>query len=174
MKHILIIFVVTFFSSFIFSCNIKIKETDVETEDLFLAIVLSPNDDVKKTIVDNLSSYILNRLDYYGDTWCIDIVCDAIWDTSRNNDPFLIKINEIDTSLFLLTINEGEYAETLMDWRNGKDRPILQTIKAILDTGSFSLSSLNYDDISPRSILNSYFDSVVTTPINLTMCLSNW
>ena len=142
-------------------------------EDLFEVIVLSPNDDVKKAIGDSMLSFILNHSDYYGDTLIIKIECNARWETSRNDDPYLIRINEIDTSWFYLTINESESTETSMNWKKEKDRPILKTIKAILDTGSFSLCCLNYDDVSPQSILSGYYDSIAETEISFTMRLTN-
>ena len=147
---------------------------DLATEDLFEVYVLVPHDDVKKTIGESISSSIFNRTDYYGDTLYIEIECNACWKTSRNNDPYLIKINEIDTDWFYMRINEGTSAETVMNWVNEKDRPILQTIKAVLDTGSFSLYCFNYDDVSPQSILSRYYDSIAKTEINFTLSLSNY
>ena len=174
MKHILITFVAILLSSFLFSCNGNKKEMDsLVCEDFFEVIVLSPNDDVKKAIGDSMLSFILNHSDYYGDTLIIKIECNARWETSRNDDPFLIRINEIDTSWFYLTINEGESTETSMNWKKEKDRPILKTIKAILDTGSFSLYCFNYDDVSPQSILSRYYDSIAKTEISFTMRLTN-
>ena len=175
MKHILIVLVAILLSSLLCLCRGNHNEWDsLETEeDIFQAIVLLPNDDVKKAIGQSISSFIHDRSFYHEDTLKITIECIAFWETSRNDDPFLIKIIEIDTSWFYLTINEDESTETSMNWEKGKDRPILQTIKAILDTGSFSLYCFNYDDVSPQSILSRYYDSIAKTEISFTMRLTN-
>ena len=173
MKHILIVLVAILLSSLLCLCRGNHNEWDsLETEDLFQAIVLLPNDDVKKAIGQSISSFIHDRSFYHEDTLNITIECSAFWETSRNDDPFLIKIIEIDTSWFYLTINEDESTETSMNWKKGKDRPILQTIKAILDTGSFSLCDLNYDE-SPQSILSSYYDSIARTDISFTILMKD-
>ena len=158
----------------LFSCNEKKQQLDsMVCEDFFEVIVLLPNDDVRKSIGERISAYVSNRSDYYEDTLKIKIECNASWETSRNKDPFLIKINEIDTNCFYLTLNSGESAETLMNWGKKKYRPILRAIKTILDTGSFSLCCLNCDDVSPQSILSRYYDSIAETEISFTMCMSN-
>ena len=155
--------------------NSLTTEDSLATEDIFAVIVLLPNEDVKKTIADIISPFIHYRSDYYEDTLNIKIECYTRWEPSRNDDPFLIKINEIDTSWFYLTINEGESTEAFTNWDKRKDRPILRNIKAILDTASFSICCLNFDDISPQFILSNYSDddSIALTMISFTIRLSN-
>ena len=152
----------------LFSCDgSRGVEDSVVMEDYFEVDVFIPNDDVKEAIGKKMLSFIPNDID----STCIQIECNAIWNVSDNDNPYSIRVVEIDTSWFYLTINEGKATESIMNWGRLTDRPILQTIKAILDTGTYSLCCINHDDVSPQSLLNRYYDSIAETEIKLKMCL---
>ena len=160
----------------LFSCDgSRGVEDSVVMEDVFEVDVFKPNNDVKEAIGESLLSLIPNRFTFEGDSICIKIECHTKWNVSENTNPYSIRIDEIDTNLFFLTINEGLDTETTMVWGKPSDRPILRTIKTILDTGTYSLCCINIDDVTPQSILNMYHDfgSIAMTDINFRMCLRN-
>lgn len=177
MKFISFFYAVLLLSSVLYSCSGKISGEDsidsIVIEDFFEVDVFKPNDDVKKAIGESLMPLISNRLDYSRDSTCIQIECHAIWDASRNTNPYSIKINEIDTNWFFLTINEGLDTEISIDWDRLSDRQILRTIKTILDSGTYSLCCINFDNVTSQSILNRYhnFGSIARTDINFKMWL---
>ena len=141
--------------------------------DHFEIDVLKPHDDVKKTIDECVSSQIYDYSMSSNDAIRIRIECDAIWEPSNNANPLSIKIAEVDTSWFYLTINEGLRTETTMNWRSPSDRALLQTIKTILDTSTYSLQCVNRDDITPQSILDAYVGPFAETRIDFKMCIGN-
>ena len=176
MKQISMILSALLLSPILYSCNgNRSEEEDIIMEDFFLGDTFEPNNDVKQTINESLSSLSPNIFDYFGDSISITIHCRAMWNTSRNTNPYSIKINEVDTDWFFVTINEDFATETTMDWEKPSYRPILRTIKTILDAGTYVLCCMNIDDITPQSILNMYhdFDSIAMTDIYFKMYLKN-
>lgn len=149
------------------------NEDSLITEDYFEVGVLEPSDAVKKTIANVFSS--LFRIDPLcnKDSICLKIECNAIWNVANNEDPSSIRVIGMDTTWFYLTIDEGSDSELTMNWNRPTERPILRTIKTILDTGTFSLYCINHDDVSPQRLLDAYINSVAETEIYLTMCIRN-
>ena len=175
MKHFLIIFVTFLLVTIGCSCNSNKGEEDpnVIMEDIFLVDVLVPDENVKETIGESLLSIIPTLIDDYEDTICINIHGSANWNTSENNDPSSIKIINVDTCRFYITINNGTDQETLITWSRLSGRPLLRTIMTILDTGSYSLHCVNYDE-SLEKVLDSYrdyYDPIVYTDIDFEMYL---
>ena len=169
------IFIFTAFVLMI-SCNIgnrhELNQDDL-TVDHFEVDVLIPNDDVKKAVEKSTYNLINSHTIDSNDTIRIRIECDAIWEPSNNANPLSIKIAEVDTSWFYLTINEGLRTETTMNWRNPSDRALLHAIKTILDTSTYSLQCVNCDDITPQSILDTYVGPFAETRIDFKMCIGN-
>lgn len=165
------IFIFTAFVLMI-SCNIgnrhELNQDDL-TVDHFEVDVLIPNDDVKKAVEKSTYSLINSHTIDSNNTIRIRIECDAIWEPSNNANPLSIKIAEVDTSWFYLTINEGLRTETTMNWRSPSDRASLQTIKTILDTGTYSLQCVNCNVITPQSLLDAYVGPFAETRIDFEM-----
>ena len=172
MKRIFPITVLFLFPIIIYSCNNN-GDADYLYEDYFEVHVLIPNNDVKESIGKNVLSFISSRLNYDIDNMCAQVECNAIWKVSNIDDPSSIKVIEIDTSLFYLTINEDSDTETLVTWDNVSAMPLLQTIKTILDTCTYSLYCENHNDVSPNFLLSSYIDSIAETEIYFKICLKN-
>ena len=173
MKKSFPITILFLFPIIICSCNNSNRADSLVIEDYFEVPGLIPNNNVKKAIGKNVLSCISGRFDYDIDTVCAQVECNAIWNVSECTDPSSIKVIEIDTSWFYLTINKGKTTESIMNWSCLADRPILQYIKKILDTGTYSLYCVNYNDVSPQSLLNNYIDSVAKTEISFKVFLSN-
>ena len=148
-------------------CNQSEMDSDV-VEDYFEVDVLVPNEETFSEIGEKTSNWTFYCLLDDKDSICMHIECFAIWNVSRNKDPHAIKIIEVDTSWFYLTIHDG--SEYIMSWRNQSDRPLLWAIKTILDTSTYSLVCINHDYVSPQTLLNDYIDSVVETKISFKMC----
>lgn len=166
MKHISLFFLVLLLAPVLYSCNGNRNEddSDVILEDIFIDDFLIPNEKVKETIGEILLEFLSNCSDYHRDTISFQIECPASWNVLRNSNPSSIKITEIDTNRFYLTINERTDAGTYVSWNNIFVKLLLQKIKTILDTGTYSLC-VTPDDISPQSQLSSYYDSIVETVI---------
>lgn len=175
MKKVLLIKIwATLLALIVSSCGSKERNEDsIVTEDHFEVGVLEPSDAVKKTIADVFSSLFRINPVCHKDSICLNIECNAIWNVANNEDPSSIRVIDMDTTWFYLTIDEGEDTEVIMNWDRPTERPLLRTIKTVLDTGTFSLYCVNHDDVSPKRLLNAYIDSVAKTEINLTMCIRN-
>jgi hypothetical protein len=175
MKKVLLIKIwATLFALIVSSCGGKERNEDsIVTADHFEVGVLEPSDAVKKTIENAFLPLISDYPVYHKDSICLNIECNAIWDVTNNEDPSSIRVISMDTTWFYLTINEGGSTELIMNWDTPKERSVLRTIKSILDTGTFSLYCINHDDVSPKRLLNAYFDSIARTEINCTICLSD-
>lgn len=175
MKKVLLIKIwAAVFSLVVSSCGSSgCNENSIIIEDYFEVAVLEPSDAVKKTIENAFLSRISDYPVYHKDSICLNIECNAIWDVTNNEDPSSIRVISVDTTWFYLTINEGGSTELIMNWDIPKERPVLRTIKSILDTGTFSLYCINHDDVSPKRLLNAYFDSIARTEIKCTICLSD-
>lgn len=176
MKFIPFFFIFLLLSPVLYSCNRNRSEKDsLIMEDIFEIDVFRPTDIVRNSIGELLLSLHQNRFDYLGDSICIQIECSTSWNPSRNTNPYSVKINEIDTDWFFLSINEGVDTEISMDWDKLSDEPILRTIKTILDTGTYYLCCINHVDVTPQSILDRYhdFDTNARTDINFKMWLIN-
>lgn len=179
MKFIPLFYLFFLISPFLYSCNgnrceeYSSIEDSFIMEDFFEIEILSPNNDTKKAIGEYVSSFIRNSSDYCEDTLNIEINCFASWEPSRNDNPYLININEIDTDWFYLTINEGESTENSINWAKRKDRQILQPIKEILEAGTFYIFCDNCD-VSPQNLLDRYFAPMVKTEIICEMRLPSF
>lgn len=156
----------------LWSCGCNQSEMDSDViEDYFEVGVLVPTEDILPKIGEKTSNLTFDCHIDDKDSICMQIECNAIWNVSSNKDPYAIKIIEVDTSWFYLTIYDG--TEHIMSWRNHSDRPLLWAIKTILDTSTYSLVCINHDDVSPQTLLNGYIDSVAETEICFKMCLKN-
>lgn len=142
------------------SCNCKkTVEDEYIMEDYFIVEILIPNDNAIRDIGKELSNHIPNFSMNNNDSLVIE--CEAIWNVSKNAEPSSIRIIEIDTNLFIIS----DSARILFDWDRQSDRSVLQTIKSILDTATYSLICDNHDEVTPQSIIDGYYDSIVKTMI---------
>ncbi len=175
MKKIFSILIwMTLLPVFVSSCGSNGREENsFIIEDYFEVGVLEPDDAVKKTIEDVLGGLVSEYPVSHKDSICINIECNAVWNVLNNERTSSIKVTSIDTSWFYLTIDEGECTEVIINWDKPTEKPILRTIKSILDTGTFSLYCINHDNVSPERLLNAYIDSLVETEINFKMYLTN-
>jgi len=147
-------------------------EEDV-MEDVFEVDLLMPSQKTKETIMESVLSFIPNLYSYFGDTICITVRGSARWSTLENNNPYSIKIIDVDTCAFQLAI-EGLNKESVMTWDRYFYQPMIQTVITILDTSSYSLHCDNDNDISPQTLFDRFrnFDSIAYTDIYFEMNLA--
>lgn len=177
MRHILIIIAAFLLADVGCSCNggkgndpIDMEE-DV-MEDVFEVDLLMPSQKTKETIMESVFSFIPNLYSYFGDTICITVRGSARWSTLENNNPYSIKIIDVDTCAFQLAI-EGLNKESVMTWDRYFYQPMIQTVITILDTSTYSLHCDNDNDISPQTLFDRFrnFDSIAYTDIYFEMNL---
>lgn len=170
MKSSIKIIIVLISSAILYSCNSNISNNDTSLiEDYFEVDVLLPSDELKEQIRESVASYFINCHIHDKDNVFIQIECNAVWDVTRNPDPSVIKIVEIDTSWFYLTISDSLSYESILNWSNPTDKEILYSVKTILDTGTYSLCCVNHDNVSSQSLLNRYINTIAETAINFKM-----
>lgn len=136
-------------------------------EEFFVVYNLIPNDNVKKTLGEGLLPFVSNLPDNYGDTIRLEIECPAFWNPLENDNMFSIKITEIETAGFYLVINDDTEAGHYLHWDRLSDRPLLRTVKTILDTGTYSLHCVEFEEWTKSffDVCREY-DSIVRTDIN--------
>lgn len=173
MKHILILFIAFLLPAVLYSCgeNKGVENPDIIMEDFFITDILIPTEDFKETLEERLRLIQPTLPDDYGDSICIYIHCSANWSTSRNNDPSSVKIIEIDTSsLIYMAINEGTDKEAIFRWDRLSDRPLLRTIRTILDSGAYSFYCVDCGE-SLEWLMDRYYGPIASTAIDFEVCI---
>lgn len=140
-------------------------ENDEDTSvliDFFEWEHLESSEAVKRKISENVSYFLYGHA-AYKDAFSLHVDCKAIWNSSQNDKPSHIKICEIDTNLFYVTINPGLGSEIQMDWHS--DKPLLRIIKSILDTATYTLH-VN-EELAYESYLGYYWGDSIVTAIDI-------
>lgn len=151
---------------FISSCNGTIDKNDSQIiEDRFDVYFLAPNDDIKNTINECIENQASNYALINDDSLRVFIECYAKWNVSNVESPLSIKIIEVDTAFYFMTITDSMSNKQELSWTRISDRPLLKAVKEILDTCTYSLYCLRDEEILYQKSLDIFLDSIMNIEI---------